>query len=239
MASFVVTCTSGLCPSPFAGTYIQEATGLFTKDSYKITKDDGRESYTARGPVGLRFTLSPAGALNEFAGTETYNTIRNITNNGIGKRQIKAVYIPAPAAEPPAAVPSPAGLGVHGVPQPDPSTTKPDPAHAKVAETKGPIEQKTSVPSGPPLAVPQTPPASSSSSDPPPPVPSSSVQHSSSAPPPPASSSARGMPTSSIVAIVLACIVGLIILLLLTSFYFSGKQSAHYQRRIRHAQRRY
>jgi hypothetical protein len=47
------------------------------------------------------------------------------------------------------------------------------------------------------------------------------------------------MPTSSIVAIALACIVGLIILLLLASFYFSGKKSAHYQRRIRHAQRRY
>ncbi len=140
MASFVVTCTSGLCPSPFAGTYTEEATGLFVKGYYKITKDDGRESYTAKGPVGLYFTLSPAGALNEFTGTETYNTIRNKTNDGTGKRQIKAFYIPADVPpEPPAAVPSPAGLGVDGVPQPDPSTTKPDPAHAKVAETKGSV----------------------------------------------------------------------------------------------------
>ena len=232
MASFVVTCTSGLCPSPFAGTYIQEATGLFKKDSYKITKDDGRESYTAKGPVGLHFTLSPSGALNEFAGTETYNTIPNKTNNGIGKRQIKAVYIPAPAAEPPVAVPSPAGLGGDGVPQQDPATTKPDPAHAKVAETKGPIEQKPSVPSGHPLAVPQTP-ASSSSSDPPPPPP----------PPPPSSSvqpssSARGMPTSSIVAIVAACIVG-IIMILMAGFYFYDQKRTGDQRRTRHAQRRY
>ncbi len=226
MASFVLTCTSGLCPSPFAGTYIQEATGLFKKDSYKITKDDGRESYTAKGPVGLHFTLSPSGALNEFAGTETYNTIRNRTNDGTGKRQIKAVYIPAPAAEPPVAVPSPAGLGGDGVPQQDPATTKPDPAHAKVAETKGPIEQKTSVPSGPPKAADQTPASSSSSEPPPPPPPAPSVQP---------SSSARGMPTSSIVAIVAACIVGLI----MAGFYFYDQKSTGDQRRKRHSQRRY
>ena len=237
MASFVVTCTSGLCPSPFAGTYTQEATGLFKKDSYKITKDDGRESYTAKGPVGLYFTLSPSGALNEFAGTETYNTIPNRTNNGIGKRQIKAFYFPADVPpEPPVAVPSPAGLGVDEVPQQDPVTTKPDPAHAKVAETKGPTEQKPSVPLGPQLAVPRTP-ASSSSSDPPPASSSAPPPASSSAPPPP-SSAARGMPTSSIVAIVAACIVGLIILLLLAGFYFYDQKSTGDQRRIRHAQRR-
>lgn len=240
MASFVVTCTSGLCPSPFAGTYTEETTGLFKKDSYKITKDDGRESYTAKGPVGLYFTLSPSGTLNEFTGTETYNTIPNKTNNGIGKRQIKAVYIPAdvPPA-PPAAVPSPAGLGVERVPQPDPSTTKPDPAHAKVDNPEVPTEQKPSVPSGPPLTVPQTP-ASSSSSDPPPPPSSSSVQPSSSAPPPP-SSLARGMPTSSIVAIVAACIVG-VIMILMAGFYiydsYDRKRTGD-QRRTRHAQRRY
>jgi hypothetical protein len=116
------------------------------------------------------------------------------------------------------------------VPQPDPATTKPDPAHAKVDNPEVPTEQKPSVPSGPPLTVPQTP-ASSSSSDPPPPVPSSSA-------PAPPSSSARGIPTSSIVAIVLACIVGLI-MILMTGFYFYDQKSTGDQRRIRNAQRRY
>jgi hypothetical protein len=46
------------------------------------------------------------------------------------------------------------------------------------------------------------------------------------------------MPTSSIVAIVAAGIVGLI-MMLMTGFYFYDRKRTGYQRRIRHAQRRY
>lgn len=242
MASFVVTCTTDCL---FAGNYTQVNDHLFTKGTYKIIRYTGLgipDSYAGVASNGKdKLTLKRVGATNEFTGTEKYTTgkLRDGADS-YAERPVQAVYIPAPGTDvppaPPVAAPSPAGLGVERVPQPDLVTPKPDPAHVKVDNPEVPIEQKTSVPSGPPREADQTP-ASSSSSDPPPPA-SSSVQPSSSAPPPP-SSSARGMPTSSIVAIALACIVGLIILLLLASFYFSGKKSAHYQRRIRHAQRRY
>jgi hypothetical protein len=100
MASFVVTCTSGFCPSPFAGTYTEETNGRFVKGYYKITKNQGRESYTATGPSGLYFTLSPSGTLNEFTGTETY-TITSRSGSSTGTRRFTAAYIPAPGTDVP------------------------------------------------------------------------------------------------------------------------------------------
>ena len=240
MASFVVTCTTDCL---FAGTYNQVNDNLFTKGTYKIIRYKGLgipESYAGVASNGKdKLTLKRVGATNQFTGTEKYTNGKLYRGgpDSYAERPVQAVYIPAdvPPA-PPVAVPSPAGLGVDGVLQPDTVTPKPDPAHAKVDNPEVPTEQKPSVPSDPQLTVPQTPPASSSSSDPPPPPPPPPA--SSSAPPPPASSSARGMPTSSIVAIVAivaACIVGLI----MTVFYFYDQKSTGYQRRTRHSQRRY
>jgi hypothetical protein len=241
MASFVVTCTTDCL---FAGTYTQVNDDLFTKGTYRIIRYKGvgiPDSYAGVASNGKdKLTLKRVGATNEFTGTEKYTNGKLYRGgpDSYAERPVQAVYIPADVPPtPPVAVPSPAGLGVDRVPQPDP-TTKPDPAHAKVDNPESPIEQKTSVPSGPPLTVPQTPASSSSSSDPRPPPSSSDPPP---PPPPPSSSSARGMPTSSIVAIVLAGIVGVIMLVMVIFYIYDSydPKSTGDQRRIRNAQRRY